>query len=538
MDFIKTSVSLLLGLASLLANSALFAATIVDLHDQEDAILNQFVIQTNPYTNTNPLLVESPNTLVELSLIKDQQGILHGRYQQYHRGIPVWGNQIVTHQSTTSESAEELVLAPKRLDGTLAMEIEKDISINALEKKRDPAKILSRVKEQFLHRQHTLFPESSWSISKEATELVYFVDENNKAHLAYVINFLADSIEENHPSHPFYIIDIANGKILQEWDGITYAKVATGPGGNLKTGLYTYGTHFDFLDITITAVPNCALENNKVRTIHFRHATDITCPGKTHHFICYDQKGDEINGAYSPLNDAHYFGGVVFDMYQDWFGIPPLKQKIVLCTHYGNNYENAFWHAGIVAFGDGNNSFYPLTSLDVIAHEISHGFTAQNSRLPNFGQAGSINEAFSDMAAKAVEYYLRGSNTWIVAADVTKKREGLRYMDNPPKDGHSIADARTYGNSNYEVHYGCGVFNKAFYLIAGSEGWNTRKAFEIMVQANRFYWVASSTLLTAARAVVETTQELGYDTATVISAFYNVGIQCTATPAGCQLRTD
>jgi len=26
-------------------------------------------------------------------------------------------------------------------------------------------------------------------------------------------------------------------------------------------------------------------------------------------------------------------------------------------------------------FGDGKNTFYPLVSLDVIAHEVSHGFT-------------------------------------------------------------------------------------------------------------------------------------------------------------------
>ncbi len=34
-----------------------------------------------------------------------------------------------------------------------------------------------------------------------------------------------------------------------------------------------------------------------------------------------------------------------------------------------------------MTFGDGANYFYPLTALDVTAHEISHGVTEQNSNL-------------------------------------------------------------------------------------------------------------------------------------------------------------
>ena len=37
-----------------------------------------------------------------------------------------------------------------------------------------------------------------------------------------------------------------------------------------------------------------------------------TTGGTIHQFTCPENTVKEINGAYSPLNDAHYFGNVVF----------------------------------------------------------------------------------------------------------------------------------------------------------------------------------------------------------------------------------
>ena len=42
-----------------------------------------------------------------------------------------------------------------------------------------------------------------------------------------------------------------------------------------------------------------------------------------------------------------------------------------------------------MTFGDGATTFYPLVSLDVAAHEVSHGFTEQNSGLVYSGQSAA-----------------------------------------------------------------------------------------------------------------------------------------------------
>ena len=52
-----------------------------------------------------------------------------------------------------------------------------------------------------------------------------------------------------------------------------------------------------------------------------------------------------------------------------------------MVVHFGKNMENAFWDGRDMYFGDGLYRFYPLLDLDVVAHELAHGFTSTNSDL-------------------------------------------------------------------------------------------------------------------------------------------------------------
>lgn len=58
-----------------------------------------------------------------------------------------------------------------------------------------------------------------------------------------------------------------------------------------------------------------------------------------------------------------------------------------------------------MSFGDGRD-FYPLVSLDVAGHEVTHGFTEQHSGLEYHDQSGALNESLSDMAGQAARAYL------------------------------------------------------------------------------------------------------------------------------------
>lgn len=78
---------------------------------------------------------------------------------------------------------------------------------------------------------------------------------------------------------------------------------------------------------------------------------------------------------------------------------------------------------------------------------------------------------------------MRGNVDWIVGADIFKSSGGLRYFDQPSRDGRSIDHASQY-YSGIDVHYSSGVFNRAFYLLANKSGWNVRKGFEVFAVAN------------------------------------------------------
>ena len=157
------------------------------------------------------------------------------------------------------------------------------------------------------------------------------------------------------------------------YENMQHAAVGTGPGGNTKVGQYNFGTDFGHLDVTQNG-STCTMNNANVKTVNLNHSTSgstaysYSCPENTH---------KQINGAYAPLNDAHYFGGVVFDMFNSWVGSPPLSFQLTMRVHYSNSYENAFWDGSAMTFGDGATTFHPLVSLDVSAHEVAHGFTEQ-----------------------------------------------------------------------------------------------------------------------------------------------------------------
>ncbi|OOF00612.1 hemagglutinin, partial [Salinivibrio sp. MA427] len=271
----------------------------------------------------------------------------------------------------------------------------------------------------------------------------------------------------------------------------------------------------------------CTLENDKVKTVDLDNGTS----GSTaFSYPCTDtgNYNDKkyVNGAYSPLNDAHYFGNVVFDMYKDWMNTAPLSFQLTMRVHYGNNYENAFWNGRSMTFGDGQNTFYPLVDINVSAHEVSHGFTEQNSGLIYADMSGGINEAFSDIAGEAAEFYMHGDVDWLVGADIFKGSGGLRYFEQPSRDGNSIDDAGQY-RDGMNVHHSSGVYNRAFYLLANKTNWDVRKGFEIFTTANQLYWTANSTFDQGACGVAKAAKDLAYNEQDVIDAFNAVGVSAS-----------
>ena len=430
------------------------------------------------------------------------------RHQQLHQGVPVWGHAIVEHR----DGGKSLGAGSSHFTGVMVSKIEQDL-----------ASVRPALSQQSVLAQARGLARAVDSRQEQA-QLFIRLDEQDRAQLVYRVSLLSGS--EKTLSRPFFLINANTGAVIERWEGLNHAD-GTGPGGNQKIGSYEYGSSGRaFLDVTQSG-STCRLENADVVTVNLNGGTSGSTP---HSFTCPRNTVKQINGAYSPLNDGHHFGNVVFRMYRDWLGLRPLTQKLQMRIHYGSSYENAFWDGTAMHFGDGASTFYPLVSLDVTAHEVSHGFTEQNSGLVYSRQSGGMNEAFSDMAGEAAEYFDRGNNDWLVGADIFKGSGALRYMDDPTKDGRSIGHASRY-NDSMDVHHSSGVYNKAFYTLATKAGWNTRKAFEIFTDANRLYWTENETFNNGSCGVMKGAQSRGYSVADVISAFQVVGVTCPNPPS-------
>lgn len=446
------------------------------------------------------------------------------RYEQSYQGVPVWGEVIVEH----TDSTQSLVTSAARsFHGAMLTNLANDLpSVKPLYSSAQALGLLKNAKRAV-------------STSNEQSKLFVKQAANGAAKLVYLTSYLTIAANGT-PSRPHALIDANTGAVLEQWEGITHLD-AGGPGGNQRIGQYTYGpagSGSTYGPLNVSS--SCQMTSPNVDTFNMNGATSGS--GTLFQFTCPTNTYKTINGAYSPLNDGHFFGNVVFNMYQDWLGLRPISGKLQMRIHYGTNYENAFWDGAAMSYGDGGSTFHPLVSLGVTSHEVSHGFTEQNSGLVYSGMSGGMNEAFSDMAGEAAAWYMRGTGTFMVGDDIKKGSGAMRYMYNPPLDGISIDNASNY-TSSMDVHHTSGVFNKAFYLLATKSGWTVRKAFEVMADANRLYWTANSTFNQGACGVEKAAINRGYAVADVTAAFASVGVtggcgSTTPPPTGSVLTKD
>jgi pseudolysin len=531
-------------LASLVVMSCVsasaFAAKAIDLRSQPVSVLQTFFTPTSSFKQ-----VKSNIDFTQTS---------HVRFQQTYRGYLVWGADAVMHVPQGGVVRDENALQKLSLmkndhttmNGIVYQNLETDLNHTP------PSVFEGRAAAKALQQAIQLHEKKSGNknaVTEHETNLMVYVDQHDVAHWAFYVRFL-DAGFGGLPQKPTYILDAVTFSVYQMWDDIKTLEDVPGGGfgGNKKMGKITYdGLGGHFASLVLQRDPGdqlCYLQNADVTvkdSQNKKFAMNFVCStkSKAHNNVYWNADFDKINGAYSPGNDALYIGKIIKDMYQKWYGIPVLTlndKPMMLTMIVHEKMENAYWDGKEMAFGDGGKEFYPLVSLGVGAHEISHGFTEQHSNLKYYGQSGGMNESFSDMAAQAAEYYSTGHNSWQLGPEIMKEdNRALRYMDEPTKDclpgdkpGNecSISNVKDY-SSDLDVHYSSGVFNKMFYLLSQSPNWGVKKAFDVMVFANANYWTATSNFSGAACGVIEATKKYGYKVDDVTKAFNAVGVDVT-----------
>ena len=221
------------------------------------------------------------------------------------------------------------------------------------------------------------------------------------------------------------------------------------------------------------------------------------------------------------VGDAHIYAGYTYDFYFKRFGrlglddhnvrirslANPVRRTLTDFVRYFTTFPDFFVNAfyaggGVVVYGVGlppgltlgGQSWNLLSgSLDVVAHELSHGVTEFTSNLIYQNESGALNESFSDMMATSAEFFFQPAGNGPLKADYLLGEDvvtpgGLRSMENPAALGDPDHYSRRFlgAADNGGVHINSGIPNHAFYLaIEGGTNRTSGLAVQGVGSANR-----------------------------------------------------
>jgi Zn-dependent metalloprotease len=237
-------------------------------------------------------------------------------------------------------------------------------------------------------------------------------------------------------------------------------------------------------------------------------------------------------GAFQAENDAHFYAGITMDILHQQFAqmYPDSADACSASADYcleqlsvivggDRTYLTSSWDGKHVLLDDGlatAGQFSHSTSLDIIAHETGHALLTWNSEIVHSaGDSSVIGEAFSDLTALFVrsEFYKRlqasgvqnfiesdayqqlsadGRFFYALAWDKFVHNRALRYFYSPRTDGASIDDWRDIETKTPGPHYQAGIFNRFFYRLSISDGWDIAKTFRLAMKAAQTCFVENT----------------------------------------------
>lgn len=385
-------------------------------------------------------------------VVRDADGQTHVRYTRTYAGLPVVGGDFVVHESPAG-SVNDTDFA-SNLDLSELSGLAAKVMPTAA---RSLARRMAGLRQ--VHRQ------------TPPTLAVYAVGNTPRL----VWESVVAGRSKAGPQRKVVYVDARDGDLVNRWS-LTQRVQGRGrslysgrvrvqtvrPGARFRLRDNTRGGHttYDAGDRTLRTGDNGSL---------FMDADNRWGNGKT-------------SSRQSAAVDAHVGVARTWDYFKEAFnrrGIRGDGKGVVSRVHFGRPGSpaagNAFWdpRCFCITLGRGDHFFRPLVSVDVVAHEVSHGITSHTAGLLYFGESGGLNEATSDIFGTLVEFSARrpqDPGDYLIGEKLVKVRPGyLRRMDRPNADGVSYnCWSRSMGRD--DVHYSSGPANHFFYLLAEGSG--------------------------------------------------------------------
>lgn len=386
----------------------------------------------------------------------DTVGVEHVTYQQSYDDVPVFGGQLKTHYHPGDQRR------------TVTGKTVTDLSLNTTPTlSADQAESIA----QELAEQDTTVRNTSLYIFNEQLINKNKPDES-------VLVWEIELFNQSPLFHRHYYINAHTGDVVYQIEGIYDAinRLVY----DCSYGLYTGECYIDALDGS-TGYTYGRSEGQAARganpNFYVTYLTDTDdlydLLGQVHNYYVatFGRDGANANGG---MGDGTYYA-------------TGTTTTLTYLDYYLNSYNdysscpNAFFDGvGTLRFCEG------LVTNDIAGHEYAHAVnyfsilddTGAPAGLAYTNETGALNEANSDVFGEALEYFMTGTNDWLMGADSSLGT--LRDMADPTTvtyvddNGNSVPYPDRYHSENFYcgtgdsggVHYNSSVVNKAAYLMA------------------------------------------------------------------------
>lgn len=416
-----------------------------------------FLTNINHYFN-----IPSEFTFIEVESNTDNLGMRHHHLQQYYKSIPVEGMGYRVHEKNGfMTSANGKAVRDINVDTEVILSEEQAFHL-AVKYLQTKDTTFRNGRKLIVSKDFTFTPESfsiafQFDIDVSLIEQWRISIDARDGKMINKVSLVNSCLKEESPPLPY-----GTGSGLTNYYGNKTIRVEKyGSGSSRLVGRTESGGiigTYDFRNVSILSL---------TLFFEFHDVYDIYSSDNTY------------NASYhKPAVSVQWAAEQAYEYYFKKHNRNSFDNKgsaIKSYVHVDRNLNNAYWTHNLLAFGDGSNN-NPLVELDVVAHELTHGVTQYDAGLQYYNEPGALNESFSDILGKAVEFDTFGDTaTWQMAKHY--QNGGLRDLSNPNLKNQPdtyVGDMWYTGSEDGGgVHYNSGVQNFWYYLLCeGGSGVN------------------------------------------------------------------
>ncbi|MCU1348266.1 MAG: Thermolysin [Acidobacteria bacterium] len=385
----------------------------------------------------------------------DELGRAHVRFEQQFQGVTVWPAEVIVHLDRAGNvdlMDGNYIPTPRRITTRAIVG-----AADAIAKARGTC----------------LRSLASGELAAAGVpQLIVYAHGTRRPRLAWKLD-VSESLAERWT----IVVDAVNGAVLTRFNRVETANV-TGSGRDLggvtrSLNLWLQGGTYFLLDSSKMMFDPTSTTPNPQSTrgaIFVADATNLPATNNPQSFppsLAIVRSASATGWPVPDTVSASYLLSQTYDYYLERHhrnSIDGNGGTVTAIVRLGRSFPNAFWdnEQQFMVFGD--KDLY-AGSVDVIAHEMTHGVTDHSARLVYQDQSGALNEAISDIFGEMVEARTNGTNDWIIGSGL---RTPIRNMKDPGlfNDPAKMSDYVHTSEDNGGVHTNSGIINRAFYLLA------------------------------------------------------------------------